>query len=200
MRIDKRTLENITEWMQKREDIPSGWVYIGDDKERYILGQPGINNILVFGVNPSTASPGEKNLDPTIRKVRKMITGYGYDGWLMANLYPLRATNPCDLPKDPDKVLIEKNIKILEAVIEAYPIQKVWAAWGDTIDTRFYLGDALYDIQDELKGEFQWFYRGELTKRGNPRHPLYMRKDEKYERFSISDYSMRWKFMNEKIN
>ncbi len=77
MRIDKRMLEDLPAWMSKRDDIPPGWLYVGDEEERYLLGQQGQRNILIVGVNPSTASPGEKNLDPTIRKVRKMITEDG---------------------------------------------------------------------------------------------------------------------------
>ena len=53
------------------EDKHEGWIYLGDDKARYILGEPGKRNILVFGINPSTACPGEENIDPTIRKIRK---------------------------------------------------------------------------------------------------------------------------------
>lgn len=193
MKIDKRMLEDINLWMKKRDNIPLGWIYIGDDKERYILGQPGRDNVLIFGVNPSTASPGENNLDPTIRKVRKMIYKDGYDGWIMANLYPLRSTNPDNLPQEVDKSLIDKNINVLKAVIEAFSVQRVWAAWGDIINTRLYLGDALYDIQNEIKGDFLWYYRGNLTKRGNPRHPLYMKSNEEYELFHVFDYAAKWK-------
>ena len=52
MRIDKRMLDGIPAWLERQDDIPSGWLYIGDEKERYILGQPGRRNMLVFGVNP----------------------------------------------------------------------------------------------------------------------------------------------------
>ncbi len=192
MRIDQRQLANIPTWMEKRDDVPSGWVYIGDETERYILGQPGSHNMLIFGVNPSTAMPGENNLDPTIRKVRKIVAEEGYDGWLMANLYPLRATNPADLPTKADKKLLEKNIKVLKAINDSYTIERVWAAWGDIIDTRFYLGETLYDIQEALAGEFQWFYRGSLTRKGNPRHPLYMKSGEEFSWFAVFDYSVCW--------
>lgn len=84
MRIDEHMLADLPAWMEKRDDIPKGWLYIGDEKERYLLGQPGKYNLLVFGVNPSTASPGESNLDPTIRKVRKVAEKEGFDGWIMA--------------------------------------------------------------------------------------------------------------------
>lgn len=189
MRIYTKMLENMPEWMEKRDDIPEGWIYLGDDKERYILGQPGRRNILVFGVNPSTAKPGDNNIDPTIRKVKKLTAEDGFDGWIMANLYPLRATDPKDLPEKEDKKLVEKNRAVLKALIKAYQIDRVWAAWGNAIDTRFYLGDTLYDIQKDLWGGFEWFYRGALTRYGNPRHPLYMKSGEKYEWFPVADYA-----------
>ena len=141
MRIDSRILDNMAEWMDKREEIPNGWIYLGDETERYILGQPGKRNMLVFGVNPSTATPGDNNIDPTIRKVRRLTAEDGYDGWIMVNLYPLRATDPRELPQKEDKKLLEKNLKVLKALVKAYRIDAVWAAWGNTIDTRFYLGD-----------------------------------------------------------
>lgn len=194
MRIDSRILDNLAEWMEKREDIPNGWIYLGDDTERYILGQPGNRNMLVFGVNPSTATPGDNNIDPTIRKVRKLTAEDGYDGWIMVNLYPLRATDPKNLPQKEDKKLLEKNLKVLKALVKAYRIDAVWAAWGNTIDTRFYLGDTLYDIQEELEGDFQWYYRGAMTKDGNPRHPLYMKSGVKYEWFPVGDYAAHWRY------
>lgn len=73
-------LEDIPAWLARQDDIPGGWLYIGDEKERYLLGQPGRRNMLVFGVNPSTASAGENNLDPTIKRVLygsdKVRTGF----------------------------------------------------------------------------------------------------------------------------
>ena len=79
-------------------------------------------------------------------------------------------------------------------MVKAYRIDAVWAAWGNTIDTRFYLGDTLYDIQEELEGDFQWYYRGAMTKDGNPRHPLYMKSGEKYEWFPVGDYAANWRY------
>lgn len=193
MRIDNKLVMDLKESMENNDAIPSGWLYIGDEKERYVLGQPGKRNMLVFGVNPSTASPGENNLDPTIRRVRTLVNEYGCDGWIMVNLYPLRATDPKDLPKEADKRLLENNLSVLKAVEKSYYIEKIWAAWGNIIDTRFYLGDALYDIQENLESE-QWAYRGTLTKQGNPRHPLYMKSGEEFKWFPVADYAANWRF------
>ena len=189
MRIDKRMLEDIPAWLARQDDIPGGWLYIGDEKERYLLGQPGRRNMLVFGVNPSTASAGENNLDPTIKRVRKFVQkDPTCDGWIMANLYPLRATDPDDLPAKADKKLIEKNLKVLEALQKSYFIDKVWAAWGDLIDSRDYLGNTLYDIQDTIK-EAEWYHLGTTTRWGNPRHPLYLKGDSEFQWFPVFDYA-----------
>ncbi|MCR5793436.1 MAG: DUF1643 domain-containing protein [Lachnospiraceae bacterium] len=195
MRISKQLLEDMPNWMKKHDDLLPGWIYIGDDEERYLLGQPGKRNMLVMGVNPSTAKPGEKNLDPTIRKVRKFVNEAGYDGWIMGNLYPLRATDPKNLPEKENKTLIKNNLAVLSAVGKFYPIDMVWAAWGNAIDERFYLGDALYDIEDGVIGG-EWYYRGEKTKSGNPRHPLYMKSGEAFNWFPVADYAAEWRYAN----
>ena len=194
MEIESEVYENMAPWMEKQKDIPEGWIYLGDENERYVLGQPGIRNILVFGVNPSTASAGENNLDPTIRKVRKIAEEDDFDGWIMANLYPLRSTDPNILPKKEDPELIRNNLRVLKALTKAYQIDRVWAAWGNAIDLRFYLGITLYDIQEVLEGDFFWYYRGKLTKNGNPRHPLYTKSEEKFHSFPVADYAAAWKY------
>ena len=63
MKIDKIVLESMRGWMENQKDIPEGQIYLGNEKERYILGQPGTNNMLVVGVNPSTASLGTERTD-----------------------------------------------------------------------------------------------------------------------------------------
>ena len=191
MQIDKQVLENLEDWMKSQREMPDGWVYLGDKNERYLLGQPGGWNMLVFGVNPSTAVPGHD--DPTIRKVRKAVAASGYEGWIMVNLYPIISTHPKELPAKVDPVLVNNNLRILKAVQKTYPIGAVWAAWGDAIDTRLYLGEILYDIVEVLDGDFQWYYRGAMTKHGNPRHPLYLKEEEKLVWFPVADYAAGWK-------
>ena len=67
-------------------------LYLGDDTERFILGESGANPIICFGINPSTAN--DIKYDPTILKIRKIASENNCDGWIMLNLYPQRATNP----------------------------------------------------------------------------------------------------------
>lgn len=191
MIIDNEVCRDVKKWMDNNPDIPEGWIYLGNEKERYVLGQPGDKNILVFGVNPSTAVAGKD--DSTLRKVRSISQHDGFDGWIMVNLYPLVSTDPDLLPEVVDNNLVENNIKILEAVVKSYYIDRIWAAWGNIIDKRMYLGESLYDIQEVLCCiDAEWYYRGSLTKSGNPRHPLYMKKDEKFNWFPVADYAAVW--------
>lgn len=191
MKIKKEILKDIKAYMYKDKSIPEGWIYLGDEHERYVLGQPGTCNLLVFGVNPSTAVAG--NDDPTIRKVRSIAEHDGFDGWIMVNLYPQIATDPEKLHVKADKDIIEINIAVLEAVANSYYINKIWAAWGDLIDKRYYLGQGLNKIIEVMNGaDAEWYYRGTLTKKRNPRHPLYMKLEETMNWFAVADYATHW--------
>ena len=76
----------------------NAWIYDhSEPKARYALGRKGIRPFVCFGVNPSTATPAR--LDPTVASVARFTEDHGYDGWLMLNLYPQRATNPDKMHK-----------------------------------------------------------------------------------------------------
>ena len=158
------------------------WVYDGDDKVRYVLGKPGKNNLLVIGVNPSTAKPGA--LDPTMRKVVKISDANGYDGFIMVNLYPQRATKPAGMKEDSD--LIEKNIAQIKAICEKYDIKNAWCAWGNVIDI-FGKDSFLHKSWGKIKTLLEdnnitaWHY-DKLTNAGNPRHPLYVANGREFHK------------------
>ena len=85
---------------------------IGDNKTRYALIQEGQKTIFVIGLNPSTAN--ESSPDPTMQFTMRIAEYNGYDGFIMLNLYPLRATKPKDLPKDIDIELHNQNLREIE--------------------------------------------------------------------------------------
>jgi len=68
-----------------------------DNKYRYALGTKGKKTLYCFGINPSTATP--EKYDPTVTRVKKVALKNGFDSVVMLNIYPLRATNPDDLPE-----------------------------------------------------------------------------------------------------
>ncbi len=60
---------------------------------------------------------------------------------------------------------------------------------------RFYLGEALFEIQESLSVDCPWFYRGSMTKYGHPRHPLYMKSWETFSWFPVFDYAANWRYV-----
>ena len=133
-----------------------------------------IERAMFFGkkhiVNPSTAT--QEKLDPTVTRVEKVAQQSGFDGFVMLNLYPVRATDPKDLPPKADPVAYERNLEAIEKTVAQYPMPTIWAAWGELVMNRPYL----YRTRDELfqrlaKYNPQWRRFGELTANGHPRHP-----------------------------
>lgn len=174
--------------VENNPNIPEGWLYIGDEKMRYALGEPGSCNLLIVGLNPSTATPDKP--DPTIKRVKKIVEKEKLNGWIMINLYPLRTPKPSELPPTMDEEISKKNIEVIKWIDQNYPIGRVYAAWGTNIEKREYLVDECQHIVDSIHSE-QWFVRG-ITKNGHPKHPLYVPYEEKMEWFPVQDYL--WSF------
>ena len=189
MQIDADALCAMSDYQHDREGIPAGWIYLGNDNERYALGQPGERNILVLGVNPSTAKPGDD--DPTIRNVRRIAESKGYDGWIMMNLHPQRTPHPEDMKEK--AVWNENNPKVVEAVMRWFQVHAVWCAWGNMIDIpdKQFLYGALANSYDVLREYVKWYSYGNLTKNGNPRHPLYMTLTHEFQEFDVRWYLQR---------
>ena len=153
-------------------------LYLGDDTERFMLGEVGENPIICFGINPSTAN--DIKYDPTILKIRKIASENNYDGWVMLNLYPQRATNPNDMHIEADNDLKIKNYKVIRSVFNTYPNALTLASWGNAIEKRKYLKDCLKEIL-AIAPDRKWVCRGKLTVKGNPRHQLYVPDNTKLQ-------------------
>ena len=132
-------------------------LYLGDDTERFILGESGANPIICFGINLSTAN--DIKYDPTILKIRKIASENNCDSWVMLNLYPQRATNPNDMHKKADNDLKIKNYKVIRSVFNIYPNALTLASWGNAIEKRKYLKDCLKEIL-AIDPDRKWVCRG----------------------------------------
>ena len=184
--INDDALRIMSDYKHERDGIPEDWVYLGNDYERYVLGKPGENNILILGVNPSTAKPGDD--DPTIRNVRRITKNKGYDGWIMMNLHPQRSPYPEKMKEN--SVWSENNLKVIKAVMRAFRIRAVWCAWGNMIDIpgKSFLYSALANVYETIGENVEWYSYGNLTKTGNPRHPLYMPLTHEFQEFDVRRY------------
>jgi hypothetical protein len=137
-------------------------------------------------VNPSTAKPND--LDPTVASVARFARDHGYDGWLMFNLYPQRATNPDKMHKHFQKKIHQKNVDVIEKLTNELSAD-IWCAWGTLIEKRPYLSRCLNDIYEVLSGNnCSYFKRGRISKAGHPHHPLYLKKTAPPEPFSMKKY------------
>ncbi len=183
----------VTRWLKEaKKGVMLHW---GNTDKRYVLGEKGEKGkkpLICFGVNPSTAGL-DTLTDPTISRIRRIVeeTNKTYgdcDGWIMLNLYPQRATNPNDLHEKEafDAKMMEENHKVIEMVFkkcnEAYRLM----GWGNLIEKRKYLKESYQKII-LLQPEGDWYIRGELTKKNNPRHQLYVANGTKIEPVKICE-------------
>ena len=158
-----------------------------NNKIRYILGEKGKNPLFCIGINPSIAEPN--CLDPTVNKVKNISLKNNYDGWVMLNIYPQRATNPKELDNCCKTENHRKNRDFINDYLAKIDKPIIWAAWGTLIEKRPYLFDCLRDIYKETKKyNSKWITFGNTTKKGHPRHPLYLPLNSKKFDFDIISY------------
>lgn len=120
--------------------------------------------VLFIGLNPSTAD--EKSDDPTIRRCLGYARSWGYGSLTVANLFAYRATDPADLRAASDPIGPLNDQWIVDLASKA---DLVVAAWGN--HGRF--AQRWKDIVVKLDE----IYCLDLTKQGQPRHPLYAKKN-----------------------
>jgi hypothetical protein len=141
-----------------------------DNLWRFTLGKSGRRPLLTIGLNPSTAT-SEKS-DTTVAKVERVSKRQGFDGFIMLNLYPLRATDYTALPKRVNQEAFDANLAHIEAIVKVVADPVLWAAWGDPVECLPYFGDARDELLSRLVSySARWVRYGAPTAKGNPRHP-----------------------------
>jgi hypothetical protein len=143
--------------------------YISDDGlYRYTLTRDlGLSNADVccfVMLNPSTA--GATANDPTIRRCMRFAGDWGYGLLSVVNLYAFRTTDPDYLWLQHDPVGPENDEMLATAF---YVSDLVIAAWGANARRE--------RVAEVMALPFAPRWALGLTKRGVPRHPLYMRAD-----------------------
>lgn len=147
---------------------------------RFLLGEPVVdgNNILYIGLNPSTADYDRE--DPTSRRIKQFTASFGGQGWLLMNLYPLKATNPDDLPLSTDEQIAADNLHTFQEALSLFRPTKIIACWGDIITKRDYLSAERDRLLAMLKAAGLPVYTiGPVSKLGHARHPLYLSGETK---------------------
>ena len=158
-----------------------------NDSWRYTLGKSGSRQLLVVGLNPSTAT--RERSDTTVAKVERVAQLHGFDGFVMLNLYPVRATDFNELPFAVDRRAYAENLRRIDALVASNPASTVWAAWGESVRARSYFIAAARDLLSRLKEKgtnCQHF--GTLTLSGHPRHPSRLNYEWSFEILDVVNY------------
>lgn len=157
---------------------------IGNNHVRYALVKHGKNPLIVFGINPSTAD--EQKPDATMKKVMGFASRHGYDGFIMLNIYPQRATNINNLPNEISEEIHSQNLKTIGGLLKSIIRPKILMAYGNSIGAKSYLKNCLKDILKVLQPlNAEYYQLGELTGCGNPRHPSRPAYSTEFKSFDI---------------
>lgn len=126
-------------------------------------------------LNPSTADAFVE--DPTIRRCLTFARQWGTGGLTVLNTFALRSTDPRALDGHPDPVGPD-NDAVIRRHLAAAAGGPVIAAWGADRAVRAHGRDAvLCAMVRETTGQVLACLG--TTKDGAPRHPLYVRGDER---------------------
>ncbi len=165
------------------------WIYkpSSDGLARFVLGVVGTNPLVCFGINPSTAKPGD--LDPMVTRVKNFAAARGYDGWTMLNVYPQISTDPAGMHRQYDPKLKAANEHHIAAAIRGRPT--LLAAWGGNMTRRPYLSGLLRDILTITNASgAEWLSLGSPLKDGHPPHPSRLANATPIVPFDMNAY--RW--------
>lgn len=162
-------------------------IYSNDRKDewRYTLGKAGKNPLIAIGLNPSTAT--QEKADTTVAKVEQVALKNGHDGFIMLNLYPVRATNYRNLPSMVNQTAFTKNLDAIEEVVEAQSKPVIWAAWGTSVEHHPFFEEARDQLFTRLsKYKAKWLHFGDLTADGHPRHPSRLNYAWKFAPYNVT--------------
>lgn len=121
-------------------------------------------------LNPSTADAVK--LDPTIRRCREFTKSWEMGGLYVVNLFAFRSTDPSALKTAEDPVGPENDDAIHDAVVRSRVVVVAWGAYPLSVRR----GSNVLELIREIGRTPLCLAK---TKRGRPRHPLYVRGSAK---------------------
>ena len=126
------------------------------------------NNLVSFiGLNPSTADASQD--DPTLTRCINFSKALGFDGLILVNLFAYRSTSPKLMMEYDEPIGEENNTYIIDAISKT---NKTILCWGN---------HGSYKSRDKellelIKSYKESYYCFGLTKKNQPKHPLYLSK------------------------
>jgi hypothetical protein len=136
---------------------------------RWAEGQPCVVWLML---NPSTADA--LALDPTVTRCLRFAKRWGCGSMEVLNLYGLRSTDPAGLWVAEDPVGPETDAQIDDVLQAMLCSERLIVAWGAHAKP-----DRVAAVMSIIRARLHASQVGclGLTKRGQPRHPLYIRGD-----------------------
>ena len=133
-------------------------------------------HLLLILLNPSTAD--ETYDDPTNRRGQSFARAWGYKGVVFCNLFAYRTPYPKEMKAATDPVGPDNDGHIMRQADMAGQVVVAWGAHGGYRDRHAEVLDLLRNrnIDPKCFG---------LTKRGYPKHPLYLRADTKLKAMKL---------------
>ncbi len=115
--------------------------------------------------------PIQKKNDPTIRKIISYSKSWGFGGVYVGNIY----SNISPYPKDIRLIKFHREKKNIESIKKMKEKTELSVfAWGNN-----------EKAPNWLKAIIKIPYYIELSKNGIPKHPLYLKKNLKYQKLII---------------
>jgi hypothetical protein len=130
-------------------------------------------------LNPSTADAHQN--DPTITRCMSFARRWGFGSLEVVNLFAYRSTDPRLLSVVDDPVGPENDAYILNAIRRT---ELVVLAWG----TKGVLRQRDQEVLD-LISDYE-LYALEISKRGHPKHPLYLRSEVSPTPFQVDESTL----------
>lgn len=125
-----------------------------------------------IGLNPSTAD--EVADDPTIRRCVDFAQRWGFGSLCMTNVFAYRATDPRVLRKLRGDPVGPDNLRwLLNVAREADMIVCAWGNHGDYLSQGHFVKECLKILPPQKVVCFGH------TSSGEPKHPLYLRRDSR---------------------
>lgn len=118
--------------------------------------------IMWIGLNPSTAD--ENQLDNTLRFIRGFSTVWGFNCFVMTNIFAWRDTKPADMKRAADPVGPENDQHLLRVARECEVRVAAWGGHGSHLGRSAQVRALLRDFDLQCIGK---------VKSGEPFHPLY---------------------------
>lgn len=165
--------------MNNLKKVYKGAIITTCKKYRYLLtrgysGNPEDPFVLFIGLNPSIAD--SEIDDPTLRRCLGFMEKWDLQALKIVNLFAYRATNPNAMLIQSEPIGMQ-NDRIIEG--EAKNAKFIILCWGNT-GSHLNRDKAVINLLE--KYSHKTFSFG-LTKLGQPKHPLYLSKSTRLERF-----------------